>query len=114
MCYIEPVLTFGTEQDIIVNSHCLISKCSQRLNKLESGECHKECLLRKRYCLSEFENKLSDRLNQVLAKEYSGCLLIYILVRYESKRKGHESEMVKRVIDKTTHVLDSRKLSNQR
>jgi hypothetical protein len=30
MCYIEPVLAFGTEQDIIVNSRCLSSKCSQK------------------------------------------------------------------------------------
>jgi hypothetical protein len=33
--------------------------------------------------------------------------------RYESKRRGHESEIVKQVIDKKTHVLDSRELSNQ-
>jgi hypothetical protein len=30
MCYIEPVLTFGTEQDIIVNSRYLRSRHFQR------------------------------------------------------------------------------------
>jgi hypothetical protein len=51
MCYIEPVLTFGTEQDIIVNSCCPSPKRFQRSNQSEFGEHHKECLLRKRYCL---------------------------------------------------------------
>jgi hypothetical protein len=32
------------------------------------------------YCLREFENELSDRSNQVLAKEYSGRLLVYIVL----------------------------------
>jgi hypothetical protein len=83
MCYIEPVLTFGTEQDIIVNSRCSSSKRSQRSNKSEFGERHKECLLRKRYCLSEFENELSDRSNQVKIQWMSTCLY---MVRYESKQ----------------------------
>jgi hypothetical protein len=30
ICYIEPVLAFGTEQDIIVNSRRLSPQCSQR------------------------------------------------------------------------------------
>jgi hypothetical protein len=30
ICYIEPVLAFGTEQDIIVNSCCLSPQRSQR------------------------------------------------------------------------------------
>jgi hypothetical protein len=111
MCYIESVLVFSTKQDIIVNSRCLSSKCSQRSNKSEFGERHKECLLRKRYCLSEFENKLSDRSNQVKIQWMSTRLY---MVRYESKRKGHESEIVKRVIDKMAHVLDSRGLGSQR
>jgi hypothetical protein len=59
MCYIEPVLAFGTEQDIIVNSRCLSSRCSQRSSQSEFDELHKECHLRKWYCLSEFENELS-------------------------------------------------------
>jgi hypothetical protein len=32
------------------------------------------------YCLREFENDLSGRSNQVLAKEYSGRLLVYIVL----------------------------------
>jgi hypothetical protein len=47
--------------------------------KSEFGELHKECYLRKWYCLSEFENDLVGKSNQVLAKEYSGYLLVYIL-----------------------------------
>jgi hypothetical protein len=79
MCYIKPVLAFGTEQDIIVNSCRPSSKCSQRSNQSEFSECHKECFLRKKYCLSELENDLVGKSNQVLAKEYSGYLLVYIL-----------------------------------
>jgi hypothetical protein len=58
ICYIEPVLAFGTEQDIIVNSRRLSPQRSQRSDLVEFGELHKECLLRKRYCLSEFESKV--------------------------------------------------------
>jgi hypothetical protein len=47
--------------------------------KSEFDELHKECHLRKWYCLSEFENNLAGKSIQVLAKEYSGCLLVYIL-----------------------------------
>jgi hypothetical protein len=79
MCYIKPVLAFGTEQGIIVNSHCPSPKHSQRSNQSEFDELHKECHLRKWYCLSEFENDLVGKSNQVLAKEYSGYLLVYIL-----------------------------------
>jgi hypothetical protein len=59
ICYIEPVLVFGTEQDIIVNSHRLSPQRSQRSDLVEFDELHKECLLRKRYCLSEFESEVS-------------------------------------------------------
>jgi hypothetical protein len=31
------------------------------------------------YCLRELENELSSKSNQVLAKEYNGILLVYIL-----------------------------------
>jgi hypothetical protein len=47
--------------------------------KSEFNELHKECHLQKWYCLSEFENDLVGKSNQVLAKEYSGYLLVYIL-----------------------------------
>jgi hypothetical protein len=47
--------------------------------KSEFNELHKECHLRKWYCLSEFENDLVGKSNQVLAKEYSGYLLVHIL-----------------------------------
>jgi hypothetical protein len=80
MCYIEPVLVFGTEQDIIVNSRHLGSKRFQRSSQSEFDELHKECHLQKWYCLSEFENEYPDRSNQVLATEYRGCLLVYILL----------------------------------
>jgi hypothetical protein len=40
--------------------------------KSELDELHKECHLWKWYCLSEFENDLVGKSNQVLAKEYSG------------------------------------------
>jgi hypothetical protein len=40
--------------------------------KSEFDELHKECHLRKWCCLSEFENDLAGKSNQVLAKEYSG------------------------------------------
>jgi hypothetical protein len=46
--------------------------------KSEFGERLEECHCEV-YCLREFENKLSGRSNQVLVKEYSGRLLIYIL-----------------------------------
>jgi hypothetical protein len=59
MCYIEPVPVFSTEQDIIVNSCCLSSKRSQRSSQTKFDELHKECHLRKWYCLSEFENEFS-------------------------------------------------------
>jgi hypothetical protein len=58
ICYIEPVLAFGTEQDIIVNSRRLSPQRSQRSDLVKFGELHKECLLRKRYCLSEFESEV--------------------------------------------------------
>jgi hypothetical protein len=58
ICYIEPVLAFGTEQDIIVNSHRLSPQRSQRSDLVEFDELHKECLLQKRYCLSEFESEV--------------------------------------------------------
>jgi hypothetical protein len=79
MCYIKPVLTFGTEQDIIVNSRCPSPKRSQRSNHSEFDELYKECHLRKWYCLSEFENDLVGKSNQVLATEYNGGLLVYIV-----------------------------------
>jgi hypothetical protein len=47
--------------------------------KSEFNELHKECHLQKWYCLSEFENDLVGKSNQVLTKEYSGYLLVYIL-----------------------------------
>jgi hypothetical protein len=47
--------------------------------KSEFDELHKECHLRKWYCLSEFENDLAGKSNQVLATEYRGYLLVYIL-----------------------------------
>jgi hypothetical protein len=50
---------FGTEQDIITSSRCPSSKTFPKTNESEFGERHKECLLRKRYCLSEFENKFA-------------------------------------------------------
>jgi hypothetical protein len=37
----------------------------------------------------------------------------YLIIVIESKQKGHESEIRKRVIEKMTHVLKSRELSNQ-
>jgi hypothetical protein len=80
---------FSTEQDIIVNSRCPSPKRSQRSNQSEFGEHHKECLLQRRYCLSEFENNLVGKSNQVLAKEYSGCLLVYIL--RDMSQSGDES-----------------------
>jgi hypothetical protein len=46
--------------------------------KSEFDELHKECHLQKWYCLSEFENDLVGKSNQVLATEYSGYLLVYI------------------------------------
>jgi hypothetical protein len=58
ICYIEPVLAFGTEQDIIVNSRRLSPQRSQRSDLVKFDELHKECLLRKRYCLSEFESEV--------------------------------------------------------
>jgi hypothetical protein len=58
ICYIEPVLAFGTEQDIIVNSRRLSPQRSQRSDLVEFDELHKECLLQKRYCLSEFESEV--------------------------------------------------------
>jgi hypothetical protein len=79
MCYIKPVLAFSTEQDIIVNSCCPSPKRFQRSSKSEFDELHKECHLQKWYCISEFENDLVEKSNQVLAKEYSGQLLVYIL-----------------------------------
>jgi hypothetical protein len=39
------------------------------------------------YCLREFENDLSGRSNQVLAKEYSGRLLVYIVLDMSQKDK---------------------------
>jgi hypothetical protein len=46
--------------------------------KSEFDKLHKECHLRKWYCLSEFESNLADKSNQVLATEYSGYILVYI------------------------------------
>jgi hypothetical protein len=40
--------------------------------KSEFNELRKECHLQKWYCLSEFENDLVGKSNQVLTKEYSG------------------------------------------
>jgi hypothetical protein len=54
----KPVLAFGTEQITIVNSRRLSSQRSQRSVLVEFDELHKECLLRKRYCLSEFESEV--------------------------------------------------------
>jgi hypothetical protein len=54
----KPVLAFGTERITIVNSRRLSSQRSQRSDLIEFGELHKECLLRKRYCLSEFESEV--------------------------------------------------------
>jgi hypothetical protein len=79
MCYIEPVLAFGTEQDIIVNSRCLSSERSQRSSQSEFDELHKECHLQSGIVLMSLRTSYLDRSNQVLAKEYSGCLLVYIL-----------------------------------
>jgi hypothetical protein len=38
----------------------------------EFDELHKECHLQKWYCLSEFENDLVGKFNQVLATKYRG------------------------------------------
>jgi hypothetical protein len=40
--------------------------------KSEFDELHKECHLQKWYCLSEFENDLAGKSNQVLATKYKG------------------------------------------
>jgi hypothetical protein len=48
---------FGTEQDTIINSHCPSPKTFPKINQSEFDELYKECLLQKRYCLSEFENE---------------------------------------------------------
>jgi hypothetical protein len=37
----------------------------------------------------------------------------YLIIVIESKRKGHESEIMKQVIEKMTHVLELRELGNQ-
>jgi hypothetical protein len=79
MCYIEPVLVFGTEQDIIFNSHCLSPKRFQRSSQAEFDELHKECHLESGIVLVSLRTSFADRSNQVLATEYSGCLLVYIL-----------------------------------
>jgi hypothetical protein len=60
ICCIEPVLVFGTEQDTIIDSHRLSPKTFPKINQSEFGERHKECLLQKRYCLSEFKNEFSS------------------------------------------------------
>jgi hypothetical protein len=52
--------------------------------KSELDERHKECHLRKWYCLSELENNL---VGQVLAKEYSWMSTGLYTKRYESKRE---------------------------
>jgi hypothetical protein len=79
MCYIEPVLVFGTEQDIIVNSRCLSSGCSQRSSQAEFNELHKQCHLQSGIVLVSLRMSFPDRSSQVLATEYRGCLLVYIL-----------------------------------
>jgi hypothetical protein len=70
---------FGTEQDIIVNSYCLSSKHFQRSNQSEFDELHKSATCESGIVLVSLKMSYSDRSNQVLAKEYSGCLLLYIL-----------------------------------
>jgi hypothetical protein len=79
MCYIEPVLVFGTEQDIIVNSRYLSPRHSQRSSQSEFDELHKSATCKSGIVLVSLRRSYSDRSNQVLAKEYSGCLLVYIL-----------------------------------
>jgi hypothetical protein len=82
MCYIKPVLAFGTEQDIIINSCHPRSQHSQRSVCLMSIS---KSATVKWYCLREFENEFSREIQPS---------------SNESKQRGHESEMVKRVIDK--------------
>jgi hypothetical protein len=55
ICYIKPVLAFGTEQDIIVNSRVTQVQCFQRSNCLMSVPKSASC---KRYCLRKFESKV--------------------------------------------------------
>jgi hypothetical protein len=79
MCYIEPVLAFGTEQDIIVNSHYLSPRHSQRSSQSEFNELHKSATCESGIVLVSLRMSYSDRSNQVLATEYRGYLLVYIL-----------------------------------
>jgi hypothetical protein len=58
MCYIELVLTFGTGQDIIVNSRHPRSQHLQRSVCLMSVS---KSATVKWYCLREFENELSGK-----------------------------------------------------
>jgi hypothetical protein len=79
ICYIEPVLAFGTEQDIIVNSHCPSSNVPKGQVGQSSMSFTKSATCESGIVFSEFENDLVGKSNQVLAKEYSGELLVYLL-----------------------------------
>jgi hypothetical protein len=72
MCYIEPVLAFGTEQDIIVNSRRPRSRRSQRSISQNSMSFTKSATCKSGIVLVSLRTSYPGKSNQVLAKEYSG------------------------------------------
>jgi hypothetical protein len=78
ICYIEPVLAFGTEQNIIVNSCCPRSRHSQRLVSQSFNELHKNATCKSDIVLVSLRVNYPGNPNQVLATGQVLYLLVYI------------------------------------